>query len=278
MGLSFHCPVCKQALPVSPMMLGKSVSCAHCREQFVLTPSCLGNNGAGQTTIGARAATPTPVAAAAQVGEPTRLAWSDGVANSTDRRLSPVLAAAVARNKKPADRNGEPPTVARFIAAEPPDTDFSLTAEGKLPELSLATPSAETPARGAGNKPRPMVVAALLASSLVSSVMLLSSDFESTDDGDVRARARRQLTEYYQHEDQPLAPYQNELRESQRARSRGDFRGEQACYRRVLEMLRSEGRTRYQGLTGTPRDDQRLEQILSDLLAPTNDDATSPTL
>ncbi len=65
---------------------------------------------------------------------------------------------------------------------------------------------------------------------------------------------------------EPLAPYQVELREAQQAYSRGQPNVAQAHYRKVLDMLRAEGGSRFRGLTGAPARDKNLEELLSRLL------------
>jgi hypothetical protein len=63
-----------------------------------------------------------------------------------------------------------------------------------------------------------------------------------------------------------LAPYQRHLRDAQRAYARGDTAAERQNYRRVLQLLRAEGRSRFSSLTTTPTQDRELEELLAILL------------
>jgi hypothetical protein len=57
------------------------------------------------------------------------------------------------------------------------------------------------------------------------------------------------------------------LRDAQRAHSRGDDATERQMYRKVLQLLRAEGRSRFTTLTGTLRGDEDLEAQIAILMA-----------
>ena len=112
----------------------------------------------------------------------------------------------------------------------------------------------------------PLVLFAAVAISLCLSVVLLMTDLTGGGDDEEGARLRQQLTLYYQGARDPLAAYQVELREAQQAYSRGQTAAAQSHYRKVLDMLRAEGGSRFRGLTGAPARDKNLEELLSRLL------------
>ncbi len=64
----------------------------------------------------------------------------------------------------------------------------------------------------------------------------------------------------------PCSLTRSSSREAQQAYSRGDRKTELQHYRKVLGMLHIEGRSRFHGLTGTPKKDKDLESRLSILL------------
>ncbi len=73
--------------------------------------------------------------------------------------------------------------------------------------------------------------------------------------------------EYFSHLDpnEPLVAYQLLLREAQRAYTRGDKQAERDAYRSVLRLLRAE-RGRFEGLTGSPKSDEDLENHITIIL------------
>jgi hypothetical protein len=96
---------------------------------------------------------------------------------------------------------------------------------------------------------------------------------------ELKAAARREITEYYGAENETPKPYQVHLREARLARSRRDFDTERQEYRQVLALLRSEAKDklyRYTGLTGrldyeessvSKKSDKRLEELIGTLLS-----------
>jgi hypothetical protein len=156
--------------------------------------------------------------------------------------------------------------VARFIPGAG-SSGAALASDGRLPELKLQEGQARRSAadREATN---PLVMVGVLCLSFVMSTALLLVDFEPTQSGAGRqAQARRRLAEFYQTSQGPLAPYQQYLRDAQRAHSRGDDATERQMYRKVLQLLRAEGRSRFTTLTGTLRGDEDLEAQIAILMA-----------
>ena len=145
---------------------------------------------------------------------------------------------------------------------------MQLPADGQLPTLHLSETSTADKGAVKGRGMHPLALAGLVALSFCASVGLLMLDSDGRG-GVVRQGdyLRNQIAGYYTDKAEPLEPYQADLREAQQAYSRGDLKTEQAYYRRVLDLLRAEGRSRFRGLTGTPDSDRKLEKLLADLLA-----------
>ena len=161
------------------------------------------------------------------------------------------------------------PNVARFIAAASQDSTVQLTADGKLPELSLAEATAKK-AKPAESNTSPLVLGLALVASTVMSILLLVADFgggsATTETAD---QAREALQAYYVREDGaegPLLPYQQLLKDASLAHSLRKFDEEQERYRQVLSLLRSEAKNEYSGLTGTKSSDKELQKLLGIVL------------
>jgi hypothetical protein len=162
---------------------------------------------------------------------------------------------------------GQPRKVARFIAADTAQSTLQLAPDGQLPTLTLVDNLKVAKETTDGSSINPLFLVIAIAGSLFVSIVLLFADLGgdvgSDPDGD---RIRQQMELYYKGQKEPLAPYQSHLRQAQQAYSRGDRKTAQNHYRKVLDMLRAEGRSRFLGLTGTPTSDKRLEEMLSQLL------------
>jgi hypothetical protein len=156
--------------------------------------------------------------------------------------------------------------VARFIPGGGGAGGAALASDGRLPELKLQEGKARR-ASGEAEATNPLVMVGVLCLSLVMSTALVLIDFESASPGAGRqAQARKRLAEFYQQTKGPLEPYQQYLRDAQRAHSRGDSATERQMYRKVLQLLRAEGRSRYSSVTRTPSQDRELEQLLAILM------------
>jgi hypothetical protein len=154
---------------------------------------------------------------------------------------------------------------ARFIPGGGSST-ATLAADGRLPELKLHEGKSRPTADDAEST-NPLVMIGVLCLSFVASTALLLVDFDTSGGSNQQQQARRRLTEFYTDTKGPLPPYQQYLRSAQRAHSRGDEAKLQQLYRRVLQLLRGEGRNRYTSVTRTPSEDRELEKLLATLMA-----------
>jgi hypothetical protein len=134
------------------------------------------------------------------------------------------------------------PNVARFIAAASQDSTVQLTADGKLPELSLAEATAKK-AKPAESNTSPLVLGLALVASTVVSILVLVADFDgSSPTTETADQARASIAEYFVHQEGPMLPYQQLLKDASLAHSLRKFDEEQERYRQVLGLLRSEAK------------------------------------
>jgi hypothetical protein len=162
----------------------------------------------------------------------------------------------------------QPANIARFKTAASSAPAIAASADGKLPELMLADNPAAGAAGEAAERPVPLWAAVLaVVGSTVLSVFLLLGDAPAQKSVQSRrAEVRQELASFYGTEAAKLRPYQIMLREAQQAYSRGDRAAELQRYRQVLGLLRAEKRSKFETVTGTPGDDERLGELLSILL------------
>ena len=160
----------------------------------------------------------------------------------------------------------ETPTVAKIIQRE--TVEPKLTKDGKLPTLLLADEEKPRVSEKGGLTSNPIVIGLLICFSLVSSAgMLFLIESGHPEAKQEVEEARGDVVRFYQvREDQELQPYQRELREAQRAYSRGDFSAESSYYQKVMLRFHNENLTKYAGLTGSPVGDMELEKDVSLLL------------
>lgn len=161
---------------------------------------------------------------------------------------------------------------ARFVTAGTAESRLQPSADGKLPGLKLEK---EEPAEKPKEKPEgaalhPLVLFCALCLSVLVSITMVLVDVDSpqSDRGREQAQARWTIErEYFSHLDpnEPLVTYQLLLREAQRAHTRGDRQAERDAYRAVLRVLRAE-RNRFEGLTGSPGSDRKLEELITEIL------------
>jgi len=176
------------------------------------------------------------------------------------------------KSRKPArksEKTGEARKTARFITDRAGETLVRFGEDGHLPELQLrdahAAPKSAAKNISAGN---PAILYAALGCSLLASLVLLFIDAETTVTAEGKAAARQAIaSEFLGREGQPLQPYQRLLREANLAHSRGDVAAEHEAYRGVLRLLNSEDRNPFTGITGSPKDDERLRRYLGTLLS-----------
>lgn len=166
-----------------------------------------------------------------------------------------------------------PKKVARFIATEAAQSGLKLAEDGKLPSLQLKEPGESKAKQGGSGGVNPLLLFGALAFSIVTSVILvfLPTESETPVRSDAKKQARLEIQENYiagMDKDAALESYQVLLRGALQARSRRDYPEERRCYRRVLDMLRTERTGRFEkGLTGSPTRDETLEKLITTLLS-----------
>ena len=275
MRLAVNCPFCKRPMATSAAFAGQMIACPNCRGEFKL-------NSPGQTPPpgGARDAFPpsgpaprieAPVespAKAAAVAVPRDAAWPPVA--QLDKIAAPVEVPVPAAAAAAAPPAGPPGTnTARLKTAASAAPTIAPAADGKLPGLLLA--EGETSATGGetGEKSVPLWMAcvAVVGSTVLSVFLLLSESPGKKSAVSQQAEVRQQIASFYGADGSTLKPFQVLLREAQQAHSRGDRAMERQKYRQVLGLLRSEKRSKYENVTGTPSDDEKLAQWLSILLS-----------
>jgi hypothetical protein len=182
---------------------------------------------------------------------------------------APVRSGARKKAKK-GEKSDSRRQTARFITDRSGETLVRLGEDGQLPELSLADVGSARRADPRKNaQGNPVLVYAALAFSVLASVVLLILEPEIGGPASSRAGARTEIVrEFIGQPGEPLKPHQQLLREATLAHSRGDSRSEREALRNVLQMLNSEDRNPFVGLTGRLEDDERLRQLIAVLLAP----------
>ena len=245
MPVRFRCPECGRLISVPSKMVGKTINCPHngCLVQVraeEVEPSVGHGNGHHS-----------------HADEP-----QNGSSEHTATALETAARPSPAKTGDWLRRN-----VARFIPGGGSSTSGSLVSEGRLPELKLQEGQPRRTSGGA-DATNPLVMIGVLCLSFVMSTALILVDFESpSSSGARKAQARRQLDHFYEKSQGTPAPYQQHLRDALRAHARGDLDAERQLYRRVLQLLRSESRSRFSSLTSTPSQDRELEELLAILLS-----------
>jgi hypothetical protein len=246
MPVKFRCPECGKLIAVPSKMVGSTINCPH--------NGCL-------VEVRAEQVESSHIMAAGN-GRSTHSAVPVKLTEETETAVNPATSTAPAQPSHWLRRN-----VARFIPGGGSPSAAALASDGRLPELKLQEGKARR-APGEAEATNPLVMAGVLCLSFVMSTALVLIDFESPNAGaSDRAQARQRLAEFYQQSNGPLEPYQQYLRDAQRAHSRGDNAMERQRYRRVLQLLRAEGRSRYSSVTRSPSGDRELEQLLATLMS-----------
>lgn len=180
------------------------------------------------------------------------------------------------RKPKPGEQQ---PQVARFISDRTGAPLVKLGEDGQLPALELAEIAAEEPQeRRQKTSSNPLLLYAVIGFSFAASLgmLLIPTDAARITATGAQADARQALTEFYGREGEPLARYQQLLRQALIKRAQGDVRGEREAYRQVLQMLNAadvrDPQLHPDGLTGKHTrkgriSDQRLREALEVLLA-----------
>jgi hypothetical protein len=285
MRLAVNCPFCKRPMATSAAQSGQMVACPNCRGEFVLNTPAL-------TPAAAAPIVASPVGSSPARNTAADLLPPPGSAPTPASRIEPMLGLAVPAATAiaeapddlalaplspplpsmplPAPVPPSPPVrTARLKTAASSAPAISPSADGKLPELQLADDPATRAAGEGGERPVPLWLACVaIAGSTVLSVFLLLGDAPAQKSAQSRtAEVRQDIATFYGNETASLRSYQVLLREAQQAHSRGDHATEKQRYRQVLALLRSEKRSRYENVTGTPGDDERLAELVAILLS-----------
>ncbi len=268
MPLKLTCPRCKKALTLPRNVAGSYTKCAHCGGR-IWVPEIPGTESGAAPSAGPSpvATTPPEVApgapAAGQPVQATRPPTAPPAApwTAAGQARGPAQAAGALTGRK-----------ARFVTAGRAESRLQPAADGKLPSLKLEQdePTEKPKEKADGTAIHPLVLFCALCLSVLISITMVLIDIDSpqTDRGREQIQARWTIErEYFSHLDpnQPLVPYQLLLREAQRAHARSDQRAERDAYRAVLRLLRAE-RGRFEGLTGSPKSDRELEELITVVL------------
>lgn len=290
MPLKLNCPRCKKALTLPRSTAGSYTKCAHCggRVWVPEVPGPEAKKPTGARAPGGKAsaaasgspAYPPPPPTAASPAAPPNVPPSPSHTPSPPEPATPSPAPATppaAPWTAQGQAQGQDATSperrkARFVTARTAESRLKPGADGKLPGLKLEQDEpAEQPKKKAdGTSLHPLVLFCALCLSVLLSITMVLLDVESPQNERDRERAQARWTierEYFSHLDpnEPLVEYQLLLREAQRAHARADRQAERDTYRRVLRLLRAE-RDRFEGLTGSPSNDRKLQELITVIL------------
>ena len=265
MPISFRCPECGGLLSVPRKYVGQTINCPHSGCAVLVTKELAsqgsltkGDARSGVLEVGTGLADGQGTKPAASgVTEPAPIEISAGRVENGFKPLPAAKAPGSFRNK-----------TARFITSDTNATAEKIAADGKLPELTLVEGTGRRSAGEAAKETSPLFLISLLCLSFGLSAILLMVDFApATSQTNKQADARAQLAAFYKESRGTLLPYQQNLRAAQQAYSRGDRDAEREEYRKVVSLLRNEGRGRFSSLTRTHSEDRKLEELLIVLLA-----------
>lgn len=168
MGLSFHCPKCRAAVPALPTQMGQQVTCPACQTPFRLSPAMLGGNGQS----GAPKPAAAPVAAAA-APVPPPIVSHPAMAPGKTTVAEMVAKATTARWIGPAAAppSSSPPSVAASAVAPPPVVAPAALAR-PVAAPAAARPAAPQVAAPMPQPSRPNVARFIAAESKDSTVQL----------------------------------------------------------------------------------------------------------
>jgi hypothetical protein len=181
------------------------------------------------------------------------------------------------RKPKPAER--KEPQVAKFISDRAGAPLVKLGEDGQLPALELAELATEQPQeRRQKSSSNPLLLYAAIGFSFAASLgmLLIPTNAGRTTSSSAQVEARDALREFYGREGEPLATYQQLLRQALIKHAQGEVRGEHDAYRQVLQMLNAadirDPQLHPDGLTGKHTrkgriSDERLREALETLLA-----------
>lgn len=289
MPLKFTCPRCKKTLALPHTVAGSYVKCGHC-DGRVWVPETLGRDGERPAGAGASPSQPdaeAPDAPAAHrshgavdIPPPAAPTAAPGAQASTSQSSPgpapsaspPAPWTAAGRAIARPSSGGLAGRKARFVTAATVDSRLQSAADGKLPGLRLQQdePTEKGKETPEGSSVHPLVLFCALCLSMLVSITMVVVDFDGPQTEHSRARAQARWTierEFFSHLDrnERLVDYQLLLREAHRAYARGDRQAEREAYRQVLRLLWAE-RGRFEGLTGSPASDHKLEELITVIL------------
>ena len=222
-----------------------------------------GAPGQGASMGGTPAAVPAPVR---HPGQKTTTSFSKGRRPASDPDLA-ADAAPAPQKAVPARADKKQPTVAKFITDAPGDLLVRLGDDGHLPELTLDEGQTRAQSETRAKESNPLLLIAALCFSLgMTGLMLLVDVEDSGGSGRGWQEANQKIAEYYGNEDEELLPWQIHLRRARQAHSRRAYQEERDEYKKVLNLLHAEGKSRFTGLTGSPDRNKKLEEMISVLL------------
>ncbi|MBN2024810.1 MAG: hypothetical protein JW809_18670 [Pirellulales bacterium] len=252
MSIKVECPRCRKALAVPNRKAGSYVNCPECQGRFWVPES------APAEPAPARPGAAAPPPAATRATPPP----------STTKPLPPKPAPPDAPPGKPAApppaRDAAARKTARLIASDAAAPTIELAADGKMPELQLRETDKGPDRQAKQSSMHPMTLVLLLIGSVLASILLVTWDVPGGDTGQLKEQAREEIRQkFFFSPDGKLQPYQEWLREAQRAASRGDRVAERRLYLRVLDALRAERPVPGAQLTAN---DEELERLIADIL------------
>src|SRR5688572_5210225 len=243
LNLQVHCPYCKRPVATSMALVGQRIACPNCHGEILLNPAALlapaGAGRSAEANADLARATTTATAPPAPPALPPPMPPGIPRPPYTAPVVQPPPASPPMAPAPPPMAPAPPPArpnTAQFLAATPQAPAISAAPDGKLPTLQLADSPEAAPRVESQSAPVPLWLAlmAVVASTLIS-VLLLTHDFDGSQATQTtKTDARRQLASFFGDDLTPLRPFQVHLREAQLAHSRGDFAAEREHYRRVL--------------------------------------------
>lgn len=253
MSRQITCPNCGKQLNVPEELLGKKVACPRCSNQFRFT-----QEGGSDLSSVVVVTPPDP-----NLYPPGAMPDAKDTSPSRESRFKEPRKHA--KPTKPGKRSR--PQTARFIERDANATNVTLGADGKLPELALASEEKQTTPTGEAESSSPWVIIAVLSASvLLSAFILLVDDPSQLGIGGGKENPHRQLQQVFESldgDEQPVREMRHLLGRALRAYNRGDTDQEKKYYRQILDVLNREDAPKYGGFSGR---DGELKELLTELL------------
>ncbi len=266
------CPHCGKQLNVPPELSGKKVACPRCSRQFRFE---FENDNEPSTIV--VVPLPNPDLFPPDSGPTYRSAPAAGTPTPRKRAFrktsspnapsaGPSPAGAGDTNAPPTHDPDRDPTTARFIEREANATNVKLGADGRLPNLALATQEkrADVGSESKGTNPWLMIV--VLGISILMSVLILVIDEPVPGSAPGKSEAHQKLETVFaswERTDAPAREVRDLLALALQAYNRGDAKREKEYYRKILDRLNAEDAPRYGGYSGN---DIKLKEAIGELL------------